>query len=48
MHVLHEQRLYGELKVNPWACGSDYTHIGELRFMVSDEASVQDGVAFER
>lgn len=48
MDVLYEQRSYGELPVNPWTCGSDYIHVGELRFMVTEEASVQDGVAVER
>lgn len=38
MDVLPEQRLYGELSVNPWTCGSDYIHVDELRFMVTDEA----------
>lgn len=48
MDVLYEQRLYCELTVNPWTCSSDYIHVGELRFMVTEEASVQDGVAVER
>lgn len=48
MDVLYLQRLYGELAVNPRTCISDYIHVGELRFMVTKEASVQDGVAVER
>lgn len=46
--VLHEQRLCGELTANPWTCGCDSIHVGELRFMVGEEASVQDGAAVER
>lgn len=46
--VLHEQRLYDELAANPWTCRSDDIHGGELRFVVSEEASVQDGVTVEQ
>lgn len=35
------QQFYGELPVNLWTRCSDHSHVGELRFMITEECGME-------